>query len=82
MNKIYTGKFSPNMQIFIEIIWFRIISGKYFLFMQFCLEYDRTDQTWQEAKWERERDGGIRKGPESGFELGTPITSSLLYIIM
>ncbi len=28
----------------------------------FCLYYDRTDQSWQEVKWERE-EGGIGKDP-------------------
>ncbi len=30
----------------------------------FCLYYDRTDQSWQEVKWERDRGAGsIGKGP-------------------
>ncbi len=47
----------------------------------FCPYYDRTDQSWQEAKWERVcvcvcvcgGGGGSWKVLESGFELGMPI---------
>ncbi len=35
--------------------------------------YDRTDQSWQEATWERKRGAGSGKVLEPGFKLGMPV---------
>lgn len=42
-------------------------------FWNVCLYDDRTDQSWQEAKWERDRGTGSGKVLESGFELEMPV---------
>ncbi len=42
-------------------------------FGHLCLYYGRTDQSWQEAKWERVIGVVSGKVFESGFELGTPV---------
>ncbi len=47
-------------------------------FWQFYL-YDRTDQYWQETKWERDR-GGIRKGPWVEIRTRDARSATALYV--
>lgn len=46
----------------------------------FCHYYDRTEQNWQKAKWEREIKGGIGKGPWVGIRTRDSHSATALYV--
>ncbi len=56
-----------------------MIHLKWYLFknIYFCLYYDRTDQNWQEVKWEKDKGGGI--GPRVGIQTQDTRRTTVLY---
>ncbi len=65
--------------VFIYLCIIYCLSVKQNFWGHFCLYYDRTDQNWSEAKWERDR-GRDRKGPRVGIRTRDARSATMLYV--